>query len=108
MLVYNLLNNITLIEYNSSDWTYFFLLAVIPTIFGQYIFNLLLKSIGATTVSVGIIGEPVLAIILAYLFLGETISIFQFIGGLITLLGMAGYFWTPSLTQTVSKDRSYS
>ncbi|MFD1776451.1 DMT family transporter [Paenibacillus rhizophilus] len=108
MLVYNLLNNITLIEYDSSDWTYFFLLAVIPTIFGQYIFNLLLKSIGATTVSVGIIGEPGLAIILAYLFLGETISIFQFIGGLITLLGMAGYFWTPSLTQTVSKDRSYS
>ncbi|WP_328805500.1 EamA family transporter [Paenibacillus apii] len=55
-----------------------------------------------------LLGEPVLAIILAYLFLGETISIFQFIGGLMTLLGMAGYFWTPSLTQTVSKDRSYS
>nr|WP_235957219.1 DMT family transporter [Paenibacillus apii] len=108
MLVYNLLNNITLIEYDFSGWTYFFLLALIPTIFGQYIFNLLLKSIGATTVSVGIIGEPVLAIILAYLFLGETISIFQFTGGLMTLLGMAGYFWTPSLTLTVSKDRSYS
>ncbi|MHA6528794.1 EamA family transporter [Paenibacillus sp. BAC0078] len=78
---------------------YFLRLSHKRTIFGQYIFNLLLKAIGATTVSVGTIGEPVLAIFLAYLFLGETISGFQFFGGLITLLGMAGYFWTPSLTR---------
>ncbi|WP_238590855.1 DMT family transporter [Paenibacillus beijingensis] len=106
MLVYSLLNNIILIEYDASDWTYFVLLAVIPTIFGQYIFNLLLKSIGATTVSVGIIGEPVLAIILAYLFLGETISIFQFIGGLMTLLGMGMYFWSQSLNDSVANYNS--
>jgi drug/metabolite transporter (DMT)-like permease len=92
LLVYSLLNNFSLTHYESSDWLYFLLLAIIPTIFGQYIFNLLLKSIGATTVSVGIIGEPVLAIMLAYLLLGETISAFQFIGGLITLSGMLMYF----------------
>ncbi len=103
MLIYNLLNNYSLIEYDSSDWMYFFLLAVIPTIFGQYIFNLLLKSMGANTVSVGIIGEPVLAIILAYLFLGEIISVFQFIGGMITLFGMGMYFWAKSLKYTVAK-----
>ncbi|WP_264454231.1 DMT family transporter [Paenibacillus polymyxa] len=100
MLVYNLLNHYSLIEYDSSDWMYFLLLAVIPTIFGQYIFNLLLKSMGATTVSVGIIGEPVLAIILAYLFLGEIISAFQFIGGIMTLFGMGMYFWAKSLKYT--------
>ncbi|MNW34677.1 EamA-like transporter family protein [compost metagenome] len=100
MLVYNLLNHYALIEYDSSDWMYFLLLAVIPTIFGQYIFNLLLKSMGATTVSVGIIGEPVLAIILAYLFLGEIISAFQFIGGIMTLFGMGMYFWAKSLKYT--------
>ncbi len=100
MLVYNLLNHYALIKYDSSDWMYFLLLAVIPTIFGQYIFNLLLKSMGATTVSVGIIGEPVLAIILAYLFLGEIISAFQFIGGIMTLFGMGMYFWAKSLKYT--------
>ncbi|KYG94798.1 DMT family transporter [Paenibacillus jamilae] len=100
MLVYNLLNHYALIEYGTSDWMYFLLLAVIPTIFGQYIFNLLLKSMGATTVSVGIIGEPVLAIILAYLFLGEIISAFQFIGGIMTLFGMGMYFWAKSLKYT--------
>ncbi|MZQ80544.1 EamA family transporter [Paenibacillus sp. 5J-6] len=101
MLIYNLLNNYSFIEYDSSDWTYFLLLAIIPTLFGQCIFNLLLKSIGATTVSVGIIGEPVLAIILAYLLLGETISLFQFFGGMMTLFGMGMYFWSKSLKYKV-------
>ncbi|OME61227.1 multidrug transporter [Paenibacillus odorifer] len=101
MLVYNLINNVSLINYASSDWIYFLLLAIIPTIFGQYIFNLLLKSIGATTVSVGIIGEPVLAIVLAYLLLGETMSLFQLLGGIITLLGMGMYFWSKSLKYNI-------
>lgn len=96
MLVYNLGNHYALNGYGSSEWTYFLLLAIIPTIFGHYIFNRLLKSIGATTVSVGIIGEPILAIILAYFFLGETIAAFQFIGGLLTLLGMTMYFWAKT------------
>lgn len=96
MLVYSLINNFSLTDYHASDWTYFFLLAVIPTIFGHFVFNLLLKFIGATTVSVGVIGEPVLAIILAYIFLGETISSSQFIGGMFTIVGMGVYFCAKS------------
>ncbi|MGQ4678729.1 DMT family transporter [Paenibacillus polymyxa] len=103
LLIYNLVNHYSLIEYDSSDWMYFVLLAVIPTIFGQYIFNLLLKSMGATTVSVGIIGEPVLAILLAYVFLGEIMSAFQFIGGIMTLFGMGMYFCAKSLKFAVAK-----
>nr|WP_237087972.1 DMT family transporter [Paenibacillus bovis] len=106
MLLYNLLNHSSLTEYHASDWLYFVLLAIIPTICGQYIFNLLLQSIGATTVSVGIIGEPVLAIILAYLFLGEQISIFQLIGGCITLIGMGMYFWLHTLKHTAARQIS--
>ncbi|PWW04874.1 threonine/homoserine efflux transporter RhtA [Paenibacillus cellulosilyticus] len=104
LLIYNLASHRPLVGYDSSDWTYFLLLAIIPTIFGQTIFNILLKSIGATTVSVGIIGEPVLAIIMAFLFLGETISIFQFIGGMITLFGMGMYFWVKSLKYSVQSS----
>ncbi|ETT66798.1 DMT family transporter [Paenibacillus sp. FSL H8-0457] len=107
LLVYSLWNHHSLTHYNASDWTYFLLLAVIPTIFGQYVFNLLLKSIGATTVSVGIIGEPVLAIMLAYLLLGETISVFQFVGGMITLLGMLTYFWLQTLRYSAHKNLSH-
>jgi drug/metabolite transporter (DMT)-like permease len=96
MLIYSLVNNSSLTDYSSSDWTYFFLLALIPTIFGHFIFNLLLKSIGATTVSVGVIGEPVLAIILAYFILGEAVTASQIIGGLFAVVGMGFYFWAKS------------
>lgn len=106
LLIYSLINHIPLTGYNTSDWMYFLLLAIIPTIFGQFLINLLLKSLGATTLSVGIIGEPVLAIILAFLFLGETISLFQFIGGMMTVLGMGLYFWAKSWRYTVSKVRT--
>ncbi|MEF7440918.1 DMT family transporter [Paenibacillus lautus] len=108
LLVYSLWNHHSLTHYNASDWTYFLLLAIIPTIFGQYVFNLLLKSIGATTVSVGIIGEPVLAIMLAYLLLGETISVSQFVGGMITLLGMLTYFWLQTKTLKYSAHNNLS
>lgn len=102
LFIYSMLSGYSLTNYDSSDWTYFLMLAIVPTIFGQYIFNRLLKSIGATTVSVGIIGEPVLAIILAYIFLGESISAFQIVGGLITLLGMLMYFWRQSMHYSAS------
>lgn len=102
LLVYSLWNQLPLTGYSGADWTYFLLLAIIPTMFGQYIFNLLLPSIGATTVSVGIIGEPVLAIVMAYLFLGEQMSAFQFTGGLLTLLGMGMYFWLQSLKRPIA------
>lgn len=107
LLIYSLFNHISLTGYNTSDWMYFLLLAIIPTIFGQLLINLLLKSLGATTLSVGIIGEPVLAIILAFVFLGETISLFQFIGGMMTVLGMGGYFWAKSLPYTTSNVSEY-
>ncbi|WP_254438607.1 hypothetical protein [Paenibacillus sp. DCT19] len=44
---------------------------------------------------------------MAYLFLGETVTTFQFIGGLITLLGMLMYFWRQSIQYAASKRLSY-
>ncbi|SFM26679.1 Permease of the drug/metabolite transporter (DMT) superfamily [Paenibacillus sp. 1_12] len=96
MLIYSLVNNFNLTDYRSSDWIYFFVLAVIPTIFGHLIFNLLLKSMGATTVSVGVIGEPVLAIILAFFLLGEAVTSSQITGGLFTIVSMGVYFYLKS------------
>ncbi|CAM4438058.1 DMT family transporter [Paenibacillus tarimensis] len=93
MLIYSAVRHYPLIGYAPSDWVYFVLLAVIPTVFGHFIFNLLLRSIGATAVSVGVIGEPVLATILAYFILGEALGGSQLTGGVLTLLGMGTYFW---------------
>lgn len=96
LFIYNLVENKNMIDYSKDDWIYYVLLAVIPTVFGQSIFNLLLPYIGATTVSVGIIGEPILAIIMASFFLGEMIGASQLIGGMLTIVGMGMYFWYKS------------
>lgn len=96
MFIYSVVNQFSLTNYEPADWTYFLLLAIIPTIFGHFLFNHLLKSVGATTVSVGIIGEPIIAIVLAYFILNEAITGSQILGGMFTIIGIALYFWAKS------------
>ncbi|SFE36906.1 Threonine/homoserine efflux transporter RhtA [Paenibacillus algorifonticola] len=92
MFVYNLVNQIALTGYAAEEWMYFALLAIIPTIFGHLVFNMLLKHIGATNVSMAIIGEPVLAMILAYFLLNEYLGTAQMIGSFLTIAGMGMFF----------------
>ena len=50
--------------------------------------NWLLTYVNATTISMSILGEPVGATILAVLLLGEKVTLFQMLGGLLVLLGV--------------------
>lgn len=100
LFIYNISQSKDMIHYAPKDWLYYVLLAIIPTVFGQSIFNLLLPYLGATTVSVGIIGEPILAIIMAFLFLGEGLGTTQLVGGILTLIGMGMYFWMKRRSTT--------
>lgn len=92
LLLYNVSLGISLTHYPLREWGIFLLLALIPTILGQLLFNHLLRYLEASTISMAIVGEPVFAIILAYFMLGESSTIMQIIGGLITLAGIGGYF----------------
>ncbi|KQO17701.1 DMT family transporter [Paenibacillus sp. Leaf72] len=92
MFIYNLVNQIALTGYAAQEWMYFVLLAIIPTIFGHLVFNMLLKHIGATNVSMAIIGEPVLAMILAYFLLNEYLGTAQLIGSFLTIASMGVFF----------------
>jgi drug/metabolite transporter (DMT)-like permease len=74
--------------YPQRAWLMFALLAIVPTMFGHVLFNWLLKNVSATTISIAILGEPVGAIVLAWLLLGTPIQIFQAIGGLLTIGGV--------------------
>ncbi|MNH83130.1 EamA-like transporter family protein [compost metagenome] len=94
LLGYNLTKGIQMTDYPASDWLIFVLLAVIPTILGQMLFNLLLQVMPASTISMAIILEPVFAIGLADVMLGERIGGLAAIGGTITLVGIALYFWS--------------
>lgn len=92
LFVFNMFNHYTLTDYALSEWGIFLLLALIPTFMGHMLFNWLLAYMQATTVSMAVIGEPFLAIILAYLLLKEQPTLLQIIGGLLTMVGVGGFF----------------
>ena len=71
-----------------KDWILLLLLALIPTIIGHNALNWTLRHIPSPIVSMGILGEPVLASFLAFWMLGEGISTTQLIGGGFVLGGV--------------------
>ncbi len=74
--------------YSSNEYLLFFLIALVPMIFGHTLYNWALKYVSAPIVSVSLLGEPVGATILAFLFLNEIPGTYAIIGGLITLTGI--------------------
>lgn len=74
--------------YPVSDWVYFILLALIPTLLGHTLFNWSIKWISASVISMAILFEPVGATLLAFYLLGEKVMLTQVIGGLIVIAGI--------------------
>ena len=70
------------------EYILFIALAVVPMIFGHTVYNWALRYVKAPVVSISLLGEPVGATILAFLFLNETPSTLAMIGGGITLAGI--------------------
>lgn len=97
LALFNILTGISLVAYPAQEWRLFLLLAIIPTVFGHALFNWLLKFVGATTISMSILGEPIGAILLAYLLLGEPITLYHVIGGTLTLAGVFTFLRTKKL-----------
>lgn len=78
----------SLYPYPASDWVYFILLALIPTLLGHTLFNWSIKWISASVISMAILFEPVGATILAYYLLGENVIWTQVAGGLVVIAGI--------------------
>jgi len=74
--------------YGSHQWLLFWLLAIVPTIFGHTLFNYALGHLKAAVVSVAILGEPVGASVLATVMLREKPTIAQAVGGALILGGL--------------------
>lgn len=81
--------------YTTVTWLAFLGLALLSTIGGQFLFNLLLKKIPASAVTMSILAEPIGTCILAYLFLRETITLRQLVGIVIIIGGLGIYFFLP-------------
>lgn len=95
LVVYILLKKDSFLGYPQITWIAFFGIALIATVGGQFIFNLLLKKLPASAVTMSIVGEPIGTCILAYLILHETITFQQFIGIVVILLGIMIFFFLP-------------
>lgn len=88
LLLLNLATATPLYPYPRQAWLWFFLLALIPTIFGHTVQNWALRYVKAAVVSVSILGEPVGATILAFFIFQETPGLLQLIGGATIILGL--------------------
>ena len=95
LLVYILLRNDPLSGYSAGTWQAFAGIALISTIGGQFVFNLLLKKLPASAVTMGILGEPIGTCILAFLILHEKMVLQQFLGILVIMTGMFVFFFLP-------------
>jgi drug/metabolite transporter (DMT)-like permease len=92
LAVYALVTGQGFTGYSLQTWGCFLGLALFATMGGQCVFNLLLKYLPATAVTMGILGEPVGTIILAFLLFGERIVLQQGLGMLCILGGLWIYF----------------
>ena len=93
LLLYVFLRGDALTGYTGQTYGAFLGLALIGTVGGQFLFNLLLKQLPASAVTMSILGEPIGTCILAYLFLHEGISGQQLLGIVTIVGGLIVYFF---------------
>ncbi|MBU1940344.1 MAG: DMT family transporter, partial [Candidatus Thermoplasmatota archaeon] len=79
-----------LLSIHTQDIAIIFLMALISGVFGHTLYNWSLEYIRASVASVFLLGEPIGSSLLAYLipWINQQPSLFTFIGGGITLIGI--------------------
>lgn len=73
------------------DYSMCLALAFFSTILGHTLFSWCMKYLSASAVSLSVLGEPVLAAIIAYFLFNESFTLGQFIGSVIVLISIFGY-----------------
>ncbi|MDQ0482190.1 DMT family transporter [Guptibacillus hwajinpoensis] len=107
LVLYNLILRYPFVSYPASDWVYFILLALFPTLLGHSLLNWAVKWVSVNVISMSILFEPIGASVLAYFILGETLHTMQWIGGGIILAGL--YLFIRSYKRkpaTINKKRA--
>src|SRR5205807_2214002 len=74
--------------YPPKTWGLFVLMALVPQIMGHTVFNFVLRDLDPTVVTVGIMGEPIGASLLAVAFFAEVPSWWTAVGGALVLAGI--------------------
>jgi drug/metabolite transporter (DMT)-like permease len=83
-----LIGRVELVGYGSTTWLALAGIVVFPQLLGHTVINLVLKDIDATTVSVTIMAEPVIATVLAFVLFDEVPGLLIYPGGAAILAGI--------------------
>lgn len=88
LFFYVLLKGESFGPYSSTNWFWFFMLALIPNLLGHSLFNWAVKWVSTNVISIAILFEPVGASILAYYIFHEKLSEAQILGGIVVIAGI--------------------
>ncbi len=81
-------SGLSFVGYLPITYIWLLLLAIIPQLIGHSAFNYSLKYAKASMVSIALLGEPIGTILLAIIFLDESPTILEIIGGVLILAGI--------------------
>ena len=96
LLLFVGLRGMALTGYAPNTYWVFLGLALVATVGGQFVFNLLLKQLPASAVTMSILGEPIGTCILAGIFLQERMTRQQLLGITVIIGGLVLYFFLPA------------
>ncbi len=89
LLITTLVAGVPLTGYSLQTIVYLILIALVPQSIGHTLINWTLKYLHASYLAAAILIEPLAGTFLAYVIIGETFTVFSFIGGLLILAGVA-------------------
>ncbi|TDY49659.1 drug/metabolite transporter (DMT)-like permease [Alicyclobacillus sacchari] len=89
----NTVTGVRFAPYSLHNWIMFALLACVSTVLGHGLFNLLLNRLPPTTIAMTVVGEPIVATLLAASLLGQPVGLTTGLGGAICLTGVAWHLW---------------
>lgn len=95
LFIFSFLRNMPLenmVILNLKEFLFYSLLGIICSFLGYTLINLSFKYLKGVSVSVGLLGEPLLGILWAGIFLGEGLTFPQFFGLAIATTGILTYF----------------
>ncbi len=87
--IFALLSSKPFTGYRTESYIYMILMAVVPQLFGHTSFNWALKHLKASAVAISVLGEPIGATILAYIFFHQTVSQLKLLGMAMVILSIA-------------------
>ena len=92
LALYSMATGASFTGYDQNTWLAFLGIAFLATICGQFLFNVLLKWLPATFITMSILGESVGTCFLAYFIMHEALSLRQLVGIVVILGGLLIFF----------------